>query len=380
MTVLVLRALGLGDALTGVAALRGVRRAWPGHRIVLAAPRPLGQLLADHGIVDAVLPTQGLARLPWPWAGPGGAQDAPGCLAVNLHGSGPQSHRVLQATRPDALIAFDSAEADHLGPEWNDDEHEVLRWCRLVRSVGGPCGPEDLRLGPADPPGGRGDTNARGGTTGRGGTSARGSAGGLAPDGGRAEVIVHPGAAAEARRWPADRWARVVAALAARGRYVVLTGSEAEQDLCARVRLDADAGGAVGDTSGRLGLPALAELVSTARLVVSGDTGIAHLATAYGTPSVTLFGPTPPALWGPVLDLHRHLVIWHGERGAPRRDANGARLDPALARVAVDEVVDACESMLTQLPETGNGTRTPSGPGRPSTRPAVPSPAPFARG
>lgn len=350
MTVLVLRALGLGDALTGVAALRGVRRAWPGHRIVLAAPRPFGQLLADHGIVDAVLPTQGLARLPWPWAGPGGAQDAPGCLAVNLHGSGPQSHRVLQATRPDALIGFDSADADHLGPDWKDDEHEVLRWCRLVRSVGGSCGPEDLRLGPGDPPGGR------------------------------AEVIVHPGAAAEARRWPAARWARVVSALAARGYYVVLTGSEAERDLCARVRLEANAGDAARDTSGRLGLPALAELVSTARLVVSGDTGVAHLATAYGTPSVTLFGPTPPALWGPTLDLHRHLVIWHGERGAPRRDANATRLDPALARVAVDEVVAACESMLTQLPETANGTKTPSGPDRPSSRPAVPSPAPFARG
>jgi ADP-heptose:LPS heptosyltransferase len=368
MTVLVLRALGLGDALTGVAALRGVRRAWPGHRIVLAAPRPFGQLLADHGIVDGVLPTQGLARLPWPWAGPGGAQDAPGCLAVNLHGSGPQSHRVLQATRPDALIAFDSADADHLGPDWHDDEHEVLRWCRLVRSVGGPCGPEDLRLGPADPPGGRGRT------------STRGPAGGPAPDGGRAEVIVHPGAAAEARRWPAARWARVVDALAARGRYVVLTGSEAEKDLCARVRLEADAGGAVRDTSGRLGLPALAELVSTARLVVSGDTGIAHLATAYGTPSVTLFGPTPPALWGPTLDLHRHVVIWHGERGAPRRDPNAGRLDPALAQVAVDEVVAACESVLTQLPETANGTTTPSGPDRPSSRPAVPSPAPYAQG
>jgi ADP-heptose:LPS heptosyltransferase len=257
---------------------------------------------------------------------------------------------VLQATRPDALIAFDSADADHLGPDWHDDEHEVLRWCRLVWSVGGPCGPEDLRLGRADPPGGR------------------------------AEVIVHPGAAGEARRWPAARWARVVDALAARGHYVVLTGSEAEEDLCARVRLEADAGGAVRDTSGRLSLPALAELVSTARLVVSGDTGIAHLATAYGTPSVTLFGPTPPTLWGPTLDLHRHVVIWHGERGAPRRDPNAGRLDPALAEVAVDEVAAACESVLTQLPEPANGTMTPSGPDHPSSRPADPSPAPFARG
>lgn len=356
MTVLVLRALGLGDALTGVAALRGVRRAWPGHRVVLAAPQPLGQWLTDLGVVDAVLPVRGLTRLPWPWAGPGGAQDAPGCLAVNLHGRGPQSHRVLQATRPDALIAFDNTEAGHIGPDWDETEHEVLRWCRLVESVGGHCGPEDLRLGPLDP------------------------AGRWAQDDDRGHVVVHPGAAAAARRWPAARWAAVVAALAARGHDIVLTGSQAERALCHQVLAEADAGDAVRDVSGQLGLPALAELVATARLLVSGDTGVAHLATAYGTPSVTLFGPTPPALWGPSIDRDRHLVVWHGEPGAPPRNPNAERLDPALARIPVDEVLAACESALTQLPATGSGTTRPSGPGRPSRPRGAPSPAPSGPG
>lgn len=353
MTVLVLRALGLGDALTGVAALRGVRRAWPGHRVVLAAPQPFGQWLTDLGVVDAVLPVRGLARLPWPWAGPGGAQDAPGCLAVNLHGRGPESHRILQATRPDALIAFDNTEAGHIGPDWDPDEHEVLRWCRLARSVGGHCEPEDLRLGPEDPPARR------------------------VPEGERAIAVVHPGAAAAARRWPASRWAAVVAALVARDHDVVLTGSEAERALCHQVLLEADAGAAVRDVSGRLGLPALAELVATAELLVSADTGVAHLATAYGTPSVTLFGPTPPALWGPLIDRERHVVVWHGEPGEPPRDPNAAGLDPALARVSIDEVVAGCESALTQLPETGHGTTTRFVRGRPTTPPEAPSPAPF---
>ncbi|GAA4696137.1 ADP-heptose:LPS heptosyltransferase [Promicromonospora umidemergens] len=356
MTVLVLRALGLGDALTGVAALRGVRRAWPGHRVVLAAPQPIGQWLTDHGVVDAVLPTRGLSQLPWPWAGPGGAQDAPGCLAVNLHGRGPESHRVLQATRPDALVAFDSRAAGHIGPDWDGSEHEVLRWCRLVQSMGGRCGPEDLRLGPTDPLGGRSQV------------------------GGQAEVIVHPGAAAEARRWPASRWAQVVAALTAQGHRVVLTGSAAERGLCARVRQEAGQGDAVRSSAGELGLPALADLVSTARLLVSGDTGVAHLATAYGTPSVTLFGPTPPALWGPTIDLARHAVVWHGELDAPPRDPNAGHLDPALAQVPVDEVVAACESALTQLPATASETTTRSWPDRPARRSEVPSQARYARG
>lgn len=319
MTVLVLRALGLGDALTGVAALRGVRRAWPDHRLVLAAPRPLAEWFRDLHLADSVLATAGLGPLPWPWAGPGGASDGPACIAVNLHGRGPQSHRVLQATQPTALVGFGSATAHHDGPAWDDEEHEVLRWCRLVSAAGGPCGPGDLRLAPPVP------TDHDG------------------------PVVVHPGAAAAARRWPVGRWAEVVAQLVARGEHVVLTGNADERETCARVRsaVGHHDRGALGDTAGRLGLPELAALVASARLLVSADTGVAHLATAYGTPSVTLFGPTPPALWGPVIDTDRHAVLWHGHPGDPRRDANAPRLDPALEALGADEVVAACHTLLT---------------------------------
>jgi ADP-heptose:LPS heptosyltransferase len=61
--VLALRALGLGDALTGVPALRGLRRRWPAARLVLAAPPGPGGWLRDLGLVDAVLPAAGIAPL-----------------------------------------------------------------------------------------------------------------------------------------------------------------------------------------------------------------------------------------------------------------------------------------------------------------------------
>jgi ADP-heptose:LPS heptosyltransferase len=318
-TVLVLRAIGLGDALTGVAALRGVRRAWPGRRVVLAAPAGLGRWLASFGLVDDVLPTAALEPLAW---GAGTQHPTAPEVAVNLHGSGPQSHRLLQRTHPGRLVAFGCREAGHDGPAWDPGEHEVLRWCRLVRSAGGECGPADLRLGPPDPPGGRGP-----------------------------HVVVHPGAASGSRCWPPERWGRVAAALSAAGAEVVLTGGGAERELCARVLAEAERHGAhrLRDTAGRLDLPALADVVGRAALLVSGDTGVAHLATALGTPTVTLFGPTPPATWGPCVDLDRHTVLWHGDPAAPG-DPHADELDPALAAITVDEVLDAAARLLAREP------------------------------
>ncbi|EFV92084.1 glycosyl transferase family 9, partial [Dietzia cinnamea P4] len=95
--VLALRALGMGDALTGIAPLRGLRRLAPGSRLVLAAPAGVGGWLARLGVVDAVLPTPGLVPL-GPIRG--------GHIAVDLHGNGPASRGLLTATDPGRLIGF----------------------------------------------------------------------------------------------------------------------------------------------------------------------------------------------------------------------------------------------------------------------------------
>ena len=330
-TVLVLRALGLGDALTAVPALRGVRRAWPGRRVLLAAPEDVGGWLRDLGLVDGVVPTRGLEPLAWAEEAATVTRAHPaGHVAVNLHGSGPESHRVLLETAPVQVVAFASGEAGVDGPSWDPDEHEVDRWCRLVTEAGGACSRDDLRL---DAPSSRGP-----------------------------HVVVHPGAASGSRRWPAERFAASARHLARAGHHVVVTGDGDERDLCARVVADAvgdrdgsapgASAGTVTDTAGTLDLPALADLVATARLVVCGDTGVAHLATAYGTPSVVLFGPTPPSAWGPALDPDLHVVLWHGDDGAARHrgDPHADAVDPALARIAVDEVVAAADELLSTAP------------------------------
>jgi ADP-heptose:LPS heptosyltransferase len=316
--VVVLRALGLGDLLASVPALRGVRRALPGHELVLAAPRALEPLVDLVGAVDRVHDHRGLA----PLAGLAGTPT----IAVNLHGRGPESHRLLRATGARRLVAFGCPEAGHPGPEWDVDEHEVVRWCRLVsEGLDADVDPSDLQLSPPRVPS----------------PVAAGA------------VVVHPGAAFGARRWPADRFGAVARTLADRGHHVVVTGGADEVELGLTVAALAGLP-AESVLAGSTDLAQLAAAVAGASLVVSGDTGVAHLASAFATPSVVLFGPTSPSRWGPPPD-GPHRVIWHGTGDG---DPWSGRIDPALARVAVEEVLQAVEATLGAEVIRGPAPRT----------------------
>jgi ADP-heptose:LPS heptosyltransferase len=104
----------------------------------------------------------------------------------------------------------------------------------------------------------------------------------------------------------------VARALHCDGHHVVLTGGPGERELALSVARDA---GLPTDRvlAGHTDLAALAALVASARLVVSGDTGVGHLATGYRVPSVVLFGPVPPKWWGPPADRPWHRALYHGD-------------------------------------------------------------------
>ncbi len=302
--LLILRALGLGDFLTGVPAYRALRAAYPGHQIVLAAPGPLAELAALTGAVDRVLAAGELQPLRW--------RGAPPDVAVDLHGNGPASHNLVRALgAPVTMMYASAADPGVAGPWWADEEHETDRWCRLLGWWGIPADPAALRLRrPRIRPAVSGAT------------------------------VLHPGAASGSRRWPAGRFAAVARALAAGGERVVITGTAPERPLALRVARAAglDTGSSV--LAGRTGLGGLAAVVAAASTVISNDTGVAHLAVAYGIGSVTLFGPVSPALWGPPAGARCHLALWEGTGSRPG-DPHGDLVDPRLLRIGVDDVLAA---------------------------------------
>ena len=147
--------------------------------------------------------------------------------------------------------------------------------------------------------------------------------------------------ASAARRWPPARFVAVAITLRAQGHRVVVTGSQAEIELATFVARAA--GLPPGDVlAGRTDLAELAAVVAEARLVVSNDTGTAHLATACRTPSVVIFGPMAPSLWGPPPDRPWHVALWTGHRGSPFADQPG----PGLLEITMPDVMAAARAAL----------------------------------
>ncbi|GAA0965143.1 glycosyltransferase family 9 protein [Acrocarpospora macrocephala] len=303
-TALVLRALGLGDLLTAVPALRALRRS--GLRVALACPPELSEAAALTGAVDRIIPTYDQEPIAWPGMSERDS-DLPFMpeLAVNLHGPGPRSHQILRDLRPRRMWAYQTEDFRN-GPGWDPAEHEVHRWCRLVDWYGLRSDPRDLSL-PTP----------------------------LVPSGFPGAVIIHPGAGSTSRRWPAERFADVAKAMAGLGLPVVITGTRRERPLALLVGTRAVLPPQVV-LAGRTTLRELCALVAGARLVISADTGVAHLATAYGIASVTVFGPEPPSRWGPPEDQPRHQALHRGPDPAGVSTADVlAAIDRVLKRPEV---------------------------------------------
>ncbi|MEJ1114705.1 glycosyltransferase family 9 protein [Paenarthrobacter sp. CCNWLY172] len=305
--LLALRALKLGDLLVAVPALRGLRRAFPEHRILYAAPAWIAEALELVGGIHH-LPTPGLDD---PLTVPHGAVD----IAVNLHGNGAESRLRIEELGANRVVAHEAPGID--GPAWTSGLPERERWTRLLNWHGIEADPLDYRLNlPAVP-------SSRPGAT-----------------------VIHVGAAYGSRLWPVDRFADVAVELAGAGHDVVLTGGASERGRAEQTAALAKLKGANLDDgllAGRQGLAEFAATIAEARLVVSADTGAAHLASAYGRPSVVLFGPAPAEEWGPPPGPHKVLTAVELRRG----DVFSADPDPALLAVSVRDVVDAVERLGT---------------------------------
>ena len=162
-------------------------------------------------------------------------------------------------------------------------------------------------------------------------------------------VAIHPGAGAPVKAWRVEAWARVGDALASQaGVRVAITGGASEaplaQAVAAAMRHDAVI------LAGQTTLGQLGALLRRCALVLGPDCGPLHLATAMGAPTVHLFGPADPRLFGPWGDMQQHRVIMAEWACAPcdRLDYTEAELPEhgCVREISEERVLEAALALL----------------------------------
>jgi lipopolysaccharide heptosyltransferase II len=343
--ILCVRLDSLGDVLMCTPAMRALRQAVPGRTLTLLGAPTGAAALPFIPELDVVIAWSA----PWTASARSATTPAPtpapiATLAARAFDAAVIFTTYTQSALPAALLcqlagiplrlAHCRENPYDLLTDWVPEpepatlvRHEVQRQLALVQRVG--CRSVDLGLSfvprPADVAAAR----------------ARLHAAGVAPD--RPWILLHPGASAASRRYPAAHWAHVLRLLAQEVQLpLVLTGSAAESELVDEIRL-ASAVPAIS-LAGRLALGELGAALRLAAVVVTNNTGPAHMAAAVGTPVVDLYALTNPqhTPW-----KVRSRVLFHD---VPCRFCYKSTCpeghQACLAGVAPQRVVDAVRDLL----------------------------------
>jgi ADP-heptose:LPS heptosyltransferase len=168
----------------------------------------------------------------------------------------------------------------------------------------------------------------------------------------RQRVVIAPGAGWPGKMWPAERFGEVAQSIAQREHVqIVLTGAPDEKSLANAI---VSACPSVINLMGETSMGQTAALIATASLFLGNDSGPLHLAASFGTPSITLFGPTVASKWHPPGQQHQMIqksgfcdgcVGWHPAASCLHGGA-------CMKAISVDEVLALVEAQLGV--KTGN--------------------------
>jgi ADP-heptose:LPS heptosyltransferase len=336
MRVAIIRALHLGDMLCATPALRSLRAKFRGAQFTLIT-LPWVHALRPHvaRLVDEVMEFPGFPGIPEReldaarvLASLRAIQAREFDLVVQLHGSGSHINEFAMLCGGRKVAAFhkpgDAVASRGYFVPWPESGTEVERLCALPRALGCPETGRDLEFDvlPQDV------------------VELSRMFGGRIPDN---LVCVHPGARFASRRWAPERFAAIGDALAARGFEIVLTGTEGEASLTARVRNTMRT--QPRDLAGLLSLGGFAALLGRAALVVCNDTGASHLAAAVGAKSVVIASGSDTARWAP-MDAQLHRVLAHDVPCRPCMHSVCPTRHECASGIGVDDVLGVAEDLL----------------------------------
>ncbi len=279
----------LGDAVMSVPALRELRRVFPAARMTLVSRSTSAEIFIGADFIDDILiyDRRGLSEA---WNQIRDWRQRQFDLAVLFQNAFEAAVIAFlaripirvgyQTDRRGALLTH----SIHL-PEWKDERHETFYYLNIVREVKRlVCNPSATEN--ADPCFALEVSNER----------QRQAVELLSKHGVRRDaplVLLCPGSInSRAKRWPAERYAVLADRFVESGAQVALIGSPAEMDVseevCRRARNIPIA------LTGKTSVAEAASIISVADILITNDTGSAHVGSAVGTPTLVIFGPTNP--------------------------------------------------------------------------------------
>ena len=156
-------------------------------------------------------------------------------------------------------------------------------------------------------------------------------------------ICIHPGAGASAKLWETEKWAKVADILTTQfSADIIFTGTPSEAPIISTIiqQMDETAYNIAGSTN----IGQLAALYDRAVVILGPDSGPMHLASAVGTPTVTLFGPADPIEFAPWGNRRTHSVLTSSIGCRPCRilDWHDDRLEyhPCVRDITVLKVLD----------------------------------------
>ncbi len=341
-SIVVFRALQLGDLLCSMPALRALRATYPAAHIAMVGlptmegftrryPQWIDEHIAFPGAPGFPEQAEDGVRLP---AFVDAMRARAFDLSIQLHGNGGLANHLVASFGAVTMAGFHlpaifDESASGVFVDWDAEPAEVRRYLALMAALG--ASDESVADTSIELPIVAAERDEWERLRALHGLDGR-------------YVCIHPGARWSSRRWPLDRFAAVAHEVAARGARIVLTGSGDEREivgaLAERLR---GAGVAVVDLAGRTSLGALACLLRGARLLVCNDTGISHVAAAVGTPSVVIASGSDVERWAPI-DGTLHRVLAHAVPCRPCMHRDCPIDHPCAKGVTVEAVLDTAFS------------------------------------
>jgi ADP-heptose:LPS heptosyltransferase len=336
--IVLLRASRIGDFLCTIPAIRALRSAFPEAEIAMITLPLLRDLAMRSPYIDRYIPFPGF---------PGMAEQffsAPKTLqffqhmqsehfdlALQMQGSGVYSNPFMLLLGAKATAGFvregDSASLLDAALPFPENEHEIRRMLALTTFLGIPAQGEELEFPLWQEDYGKADA--------------------LLVHAKTPLIGLHPSARDATRRWAVERFVGTGQVLAQRHHGTIVLLGEAEDYASGEAMAAAIATNVTPclNLMGKTTLPLLGAVIARLSVLITNDSGPAHIAYALKTPTVTIFGGGSPTLNGPLVQGPFRILL----SPVPCRPC-GYSTCPigylCLEQVSVQEVIQSVEELL----------------------------------